>query len=404
MLSCLLRHIILIIIHFPKVHVAAPELFVMAELEAAELGSLIEELPELDFGDWLEAPGNPDTSVKRNPSPSTVLQVFISCKPVGNWRAKSFLKALAKACFLRIPISHFLECAALCSCRDCYLNGVPFVQLFSQNLHNKHTMPWSTNRHGQKHCNAMQGSSNDGYKQASNQQPVYLPSAQKTLYRSPFQELDIGARPAEKSFGHVIPAQKENVPKTFQTQAATALGVGSSMRRCKSQSQRSALSGGNSQNVHSAHTAKKATAASKAMPAWLKEKLDQLGDVPVLDTGNDSFSGLSSELTALSGGKPCAYTGRAVQLFSPSNQAASPQLPTLPGEDRCRGSRLPEVAMVKCTVAKRSTAMSSKALSISLPKAYKLIQQSSLSGNLQQSRGKAMQYNGKIWCVCIKSM
>lgn len=151
-------------------------------------------------------------------------------------------------------------------------------------------------------CNAMQGSSEDGYKQVSNQQPVYLPNAQKTLHRSPFQELDIGARPAEKRFGGVRPAQKENIPKTFQTQAATALGVGPSMRRCKSQSQRSALSGGNSQNVHSAHTAKKATAASKAMPAWLKEKLDQLGDVPMLDTGNDSFSGLSSELTALSGG------------------------------------------------------------------------------------------------------
>lgn len=55
----------------------------MAELGAAELGSLIEELPELDFGDWLEAPGNADTSVQGNPRPSTVLQVLMLCKLAG---------------------------------------------------------------------------------------------------------------------------------------------------------------------------------------------------------------------------------------------------------------------------------------------------------------------------------
>ena len=47
----------------------------MAGIGAAELGSLIEELPELDFGDWLEAPSSAITPAKESPPRNSSPQV-----------------------------------------------------------------------------------------------------------------------------------------------------------------------------------------------------------------------------------------------------------------------------------------------------------------------------------------
>ena len=196
----------------------------------------------------------------------------------------------------------------------------------------------------------MQGLSPEyGYNQATNWSPDYQQSDHHANipsipHRSPLQELHGQARPIEKRFSSVGPVQKENRPELYPTSAAAsgALKVG----MWQSNSQRPALSGGSRQRLQPVKADRSSTATCKEMPAWLKEKLEQLGNIPVLEPESvapTSFSsGLSGELTGLSVGSQAAHEG-APRSSEPQQSGSSTSTPQatldqpMPGQQTSRG-------------------------------------------------------------------